>query len=129
MEAGPASSHRSILSKRGNILAGSTRHHFIKAFASLTTPARLETLQHTAHALSQLPHFIRVPEQHSAGLIWGIFETLSEHSLEFMGVREKRETIYRYEAGLNEDGMLRQVALLLFYKPLGNFQIFVCVSF
>lgn len=43
-----------------------------------------------------------------------------------MGVREKKEPIYRYEAGLNEDRMLRQVALLSFYRPLGDC---FCVSF
>lgn len=69
-------------------------------------PVRRETLSHkySQRRLADL-YECRVyrHEDFVCFIFWG---AVSDHSLEFMGVREKREKIYRYEAGLIEDNML-----------------------
>lgn len=66
----------------------------------------------------QITHSTRAAELQRAGHICflELYETTSQ---EFMGVREKPEKIYRYEAGLNGEDMLQQVDSFSFYRRLG----------
>lgn len=114
MEAGHAASQRSILSKRGNFKPARPDMTLQKSLRGSPCqfdekPCRINTASDDLQTLYECRVYRH--EDFVGFIFWG---AVSDHSLEFMGVREKREKVYRYEAGLIEDNMLRQVDLFSF---------------